>query len=309
MISPTPHPGYKSGFIAIVGKPNAGKSTIMNALMGQPIAGISAKPQTTRRRQLGILTSESAQMIFVDTPGLHESKDKLSLAINNEAKVAIQDADIILFMADATNPPAKMDSSLVDLIQNLNPEASIILAMNKADVGQAQNREKNEAAYLKLFTAGQTPNVLKLSALRATGLQDLLGAIQELLPEGPQFYDDEQITEDFERDIAAEMIRAAAMGCLEDEVPYSVAVLVNEYSERDEGKVYINATIFVEREAQKGIVIGKGGQMIKQIGSQARKDIEAMSGQSVFLDLNVKAKKDWKDDEKFLKQLGLSEKR
>ena len=309
MISPTPHPGYKSGFIAIVGKPNAGKSTIMNALMGQPIAGISAKPQTTRRRQLGILTSESAQMIFVDTPGLHESKDKLSLAINNEAKVAIQDADIILFMADATNPPAKMDSSLVDLIQNLNPEASIILAMNKADVGQAQNREKNEEAYLKLFTAGQTPNVLKLSALRATGLQDLLGAIQELLPEGPQFYDDEQITEDFERDIAAEMIRAAAMGCLEDEVPYSVAVLVNEYSERDEGKVYLNATIFVEREAQKGIVIGKGGQMIKQIGSQARKDIEAMSGQSVFLDLNVKAKKDWKDDEKFLKQLGLSEKR
>ena len=309
MISPTPHPGYKSGFIAIVGKPNAGKSTIKNALMGQPIAGISAKPQTTRRRQLGILTSESAQMIFVDTPGLHESKDKLSLAINNEAKVAIQDADIILFMADATNPPAKMDSSLVDLIQNLNPEASIILAMNKADVGQAQNREKNEEAYLKLFTAGQTPNVLKLSALRATGLQDLLGAIQELLPEGPQFYDDEQITEDFERDIAAEMIRAAAMGCLEDEVPYSVAVLVNEYSERDEGKVYLNATIFVEREAQKGIVIGKGGQMIKQIGSQARKDIEAMSGQSVFLDLNVKAKKDWKDDEKFLKQLGLSEKR
>lgn len=309
MISPTPHPGYKSGFIAIVGKPNAGKSTIMNALMGQPIAGISAKPQTTRRRQLGILTSESAQMVFVDTPGLHESKDKLSLAINNEAKVAIQDADIILFMADATNPPAKMDSSLVDLIQNLNPEASIILAMNKADVGQAQNREKNEEAYLKLFTAGQMPNVLKLSALRATGLQDLLGAIQELLPEGPQFYDDEQITEDFERDIAAEMIRAAAMGCLEDEVPYSVAVLVNEYSERDEGKVYINGTIFVEREAQKGIVIGKGGQMIKQIGSQARKDIEAMSGQSVFLDLNVKAKKDWKDDEKFLKQLGLSEKR
>lgn len=302
-------PVFKSGFVAIVGKPNAGKSTIMNALMGQPIAGISAKPQTTRRRQLGILTSESAQIIFVDTPGLHESKDKLSLAINAEAKMAIQDADIILFMADSTNPPAKMDASLVDLIQGMNPEAKIILAMNKADVGQSQNQEKNQEAYLKLFAEGQSPVVQKLSALRATGLQDLLNTIQVMLPEGPQFYDEEQITEDFERDIAAEMIRAAAMGNLEDEVPYSVAVLVNEFSEREEGKVYINATIYVEREAQKGIVIGKGGQMIKQIGSQARKDIEAMSGESVFLDLNVKVKKDWKDDERFLRQLGLSEKK
>lgn len=302
-------PVFKSGFVAIVGKPNAGKSTIMNALMGQPIAGISAKPQTTRRRQLGILTSESAQIIFVDTPGLHESKDKLSLAINAEAKMAIQDADIILFIADSTNPPAKMDASLVDLIQGMNPEAKIILAMNKADVGQSQNQEKNQEAYLKLFAEGQSPVVQKLSALRATGLQDLLNTIQVMLPEGPQFYDEEQITEDFERDIAAEMIRAAAMGNLEDEVPYSVAVLVNEFSEREEGKVYINATIYVEREAQKGIVIGKGGQMIKQIGSQARKDIEAMSGESVFLDLNVKVKKDWKDDERFLRQLGLSEKK
>lgn len=302
-------PSFKSGFVAIVGKPNAGKSTIMNALMGQPIAGISAKPQTTRRRQLGILTSEHAQIIFVDTPGLHESKDKLSLAINAEAKMAVQDADIILFMADSSALPAKMDANLVDLIQNMNPDAKIVLAMNKTDVGKAQNLEKNQEAYLNLFAGSQAPVVLKLSALRATGLQDLLETLQELLPEGPQFYDEEQITEDFERDIAAEMIRAAAMGNLEEEVPYSVAVLVNEYSEREEGKVYINATIFVEREAQKGIVIGKGGQMIKQIGSEARRDIEAMSGESVFLDLNVKVKKDWKDDERFLKQLGLSEKR
>ena len=302
-------PSFRSGFVAIVGKPNAGKSTIMNALMGQPIAGISAKPQTTRRRQLGILTSEHAQIIFVDTPGLHESKDKLSLAINAEAKMAVQDADIILFMADSSAPPAKMDANLVDLIQNMNPDAKIVLAMNKTDVGKAQNQEKIQEAYLNLFAGSQAPVVLKLSALRATGLQDLLETLQELLPEGPQFYDEEQITEDFERDIAAEMIRAAAMGNLEEEVPYSVAVLVNEYSEREEGKVYINATIYVEREAQKGIVIGKGGQMIKQIGSEARRDIEAMSGESVFLDLNVKVKKDWKDDERFLKQLGLSEKR
>lgn len=298
---------FKSGFIAIVGKPNAGKSTLMNALMGQPIAGISAKPQTTRRRQLGILTSDKAQIILVDTPGLHESKDKLSLAINTEAKIAVQDADLILFMADANTAPATMDTKLVDLIESLNPEAKVFLAMNKADLASKSNLEKNQQAYQDLFA--ENPQVIRISALKTSGLAELLEVLQEALPEGPQYYEAEQITEDFERDIAAEMIRAAAMGNLEEELPYSVAVLVNEYSERDTDKIYIHASIYVEREAQKGIVIGKGGQKIKQIGTDARRDIEAMSGQSVFLDLNVKVKKDWKDDERFLKQLGLSDKK
>ena len=298
---------FKSGFIAIVGKPNAGKSTLMNALMGQPIAGISAKPQTTRRRQLGILTSDKAQIILVDTPGLHESKDKLSLAINTEAKIAVQDADLFLYMADANTAPATMDSKLVDLIESLNPEVKVILAMNKADLASKTNLEKNQQAYQDLFA--ESPQVIRISALKTSGLAELLEALQEALPEGPQYYEAEQITEDFERDIAAEMIRAAAMGNLEEELPYSVAVLVNEYSERDTDKIYIHASIYVEREAQKGIVIGKGGQKIKQIGTDARRDIEAMSGQGVFLDLNVKVKKDWKDDERFLKQLGLSDKK
>lgn len=298
---------FKSGFIAIVGKPNAGKSTLMNALMGQPIAGISAKPQTTRRRQLGILTSDKAQIILVDTPGLHESKDKLSLAINTEAKIAVQDADLILYMADANTAPATMDSKLVDLIESLNPEVKVILAMNKADLASKTNLEKNQQAYQDLFA--ESPQAVRISALKTSGLAELLEALQEALPEGPQYYEAEQITEDFERDIAAEMIRAAAMGNLEEELPYSVAVLVNEYSERDADKIYIHASIYVEREAQKGIVIGKGGQKIKQIGTDARRDIEAMSGQGVFLDLNVKVKKDWKEDERFLKQLGLSDKK
>ena len=302
----TAHP-FKSGFVAVLGRPNAGKSTLMNTLMGQAIAGVSAKPQTTRRRQLGILTSETAQIILVDTPGLHESKDKLSLAINSEAIIAIQDADIILYMADANSAPSSMDEKLVDLIANMNPDAKVILVMNKVDSVAAQILASNQADYQALFT--EMPEMLQISALRAQGVYELLEVIQAALPEGPQYYDAEQITDDFERDIAAEMIRAAAMDNLSQELPYSIAVLVNEYSERDMDRVYINATIFVEREAQKGIVIGKGGQKIKQIGTDARRDIEAMNGQSVFLDLNVKVKKDWKDDERFLKQLGLNDKK
>jgi len=300
------HP-FKSGFAAVLGRPNAGKSTLMNTLMGQAIAGVSAKPQTTRRRQLGILTSDTAQIILVDTPGLHESKDKLSMAINSEAIVAIQDADIILYMADATSAPSAMDGKLAGLIADMNPEAKVILAMNKVDSTSTQNLAHNQDSYQALFA--ETPQTLQISALRAQGVHELLEMIESVLPEGPQYYDEDQITEDFERDIAAEMIRAAAMGQLADELPYSIAVLVNEYSERDADRVYINATIFVEREAQKGIVIGKGGQKIKQIGTDARRDIEAMNGQSVFLDLNVKVKKDWKDDERFLRQLGLNDKK
>ncbi len=302
----TAHP-FKSGFVAVLGRPNAGKSTLMNTLMGQAIAGVSAKPQTTRRRQLGILTSETAQIILVDTPGLHESKDKLSLAINSEAIIAIQDADIILYMADANSAPSSMDEKLVDLIANMNPDAKVILVMNKVDSVAAQILASNQADYQALFT--EMPEMLQISALRAQGVHELLEVIQAALPEGPQYYDAEQITDDFERDIAAEMIRAAAMDNLSQELPYSIAVLVNEYSERDMDRVYINATIFVEREAQKGIVIGKGGQKIKQIGTDARRDIEEMNGQSVFLDLNVKVKKDWKDDERFLRQLGLNDKK
>ena len=200
---------FKSGFVAVLGRPNAGKSTLLNTLMGQAIAGVSAKPQTTRRRQLGILTSDSAQIILVDTPGLHESNDKLSLAINSEAIVAIQDADIILYMADANSAPSAMDKKLAELIAGMNPEAKIILVMNKVDSAPAQNLASNQAGYQALFA--ETPQTLQISALRAQGVHELLEAIQAALPEGPQYYDAEQITEDFERDIAAEMIRAAAM--------------------------------------------------------------------------------------------------
>ncbi|HOE35379.1 MAG TPA: GTPase Era [Anaerolineaceae bacterium] len=298
-------PAYKSGFVSIVGKPNAGKSTLTNRLLGQPVAGVSAKPQTTRKRQLAILTTDEAQIIFVDTPGLHEPKDKLSQFINSEAQYALHDADVILFLADASQKPDKMDETLASLVMELQKDIPVLLALNKIDLTDSKTLAANKALFQNLLPEAR---VVSISAQTGSGIENLLQAVRELLPEGPQYYPPDQITESFERDIAAEMVRAACMDLLEDEVPYSIAVRTDEYSERENGMLYVKATIFVEREAQKAIVIGKNGDMIKRIGSAARVEIEAVSGQKVFLDLTVKLRKDWKNDAAFLKELGLSQK-
>ena len=298
-------PGYKSGFVSIVGKPNAGKSTLANRLLGQPVAGVSAKPQTTRKRQLAILTTDEAQIIFVDTPGLHAPKDKLSQFINSEAQYALHDADLILFLADVSQKPDQLDEGLATLVLEVQKDIPVLLVLNKNDLGDSKTLAANKALFEKLLPGAR---VVSISAQTGNGIENLLRVVRELLPEGPQYYPPEQITETFERDIAAEMVRAACLTLLEDEVPYSIAVRTDEYAERENGMLYVKATIFVERDAQKAIVIGKNGDMIKRIGSAARVDIEAASGQKVFLDLTVKLRKDWKNDQAFLKDLGLSQK-
>jgi GTP-binding protein Era len=297
------HLPFKSGFIAIAGKPNVGKSTLTNVLLGQPIAGVSAKPQTTRKRQLAIRTTAEYQMIFVDTPGLHEPKDKLSQFINAEAAFALKDADLILFLVDGSQPPDEEDRKLAELVQEVEKEAAAILVINKIDLAEGKILAANRKLYQALLP--QAP-VVQISAQMAKGIPDLLQKITELLPEGPRYFPEDQITESYERDIAAEMIRAACMDLLQDELPYSIAVRTDEYSERENGVVYIKATIFVEREAQKPIVIGRNGEMIKRIGTLARAEIEAMNGQKVYLDLTVKVHKDWKNDPAFLRELGFS---
>jgi GTP-binding protein Era len=294
---------FRSGFVSIIGRPNAGKSTLLNRLMGQPIAGVSAKPQTTRKRQLGILTSKTSQIIFVDTPGLHESKDKLSQFINSEAEFAIHDADILCFITDGSTPPDAMDEKLTEMIRRVQANMTVLLLVNKSDMVGTKVFQANKTSYETMLPG---THALAISAQTGEGVAHLLEVIGELLPEGPAYYPEDQITETFERDIVAEMIRAACLTNLADEVPYSIAVRVNEFSERENDVIYINATVFVEREAQKAIVIGKGGEKIKQIGSTARVDIERMSGQKVFLDLAVKVRKDWKNDQIFLKELGLA---
>ena len=297
------HLPFKSGFIAIAGKPNVGKSTLTNVLLGQPIAGVSAKPQTTRKRQLAIRTTAEYQMIFVDTPGLHEPKDKLSQFINSEAVSALSDADLILFLVDGSQKPDEEDRKLADLVHEAQKEDSVLLVINKIDLVDGKTLSAHRKLYQALFP--EAP-VLQISAQTGKGIGELIDSLVERLPEGPMYFPEEQITQTYERDIAAELIRAACMDLLEDELPYSIAVHTDEYSERENGVVYIKATIFVERDAQKAIVIGRNGEMIKRIGTLARTEIEAMNGKKVFLELYVKTRKNWKNDPAFLREVGFT---
>ena len=294
---------FKSGFIAIAGKPNVGKSTLTNVLLGQPIAGVSAKPQTTRKRQLAIRTTDEYQMIFVDTPGLHAPKDKLSQFINSEAVSALSDADLILFLVDGSQKPDEEDRKLADLVHEAQKEDSVLLVINKIDLVDSKTLSAHRKLYQALFP--EAP-VIQISAQTGKGISELIDTIVERLPEGPMYFPEEQITQTYERDIAAELIRAACMDLLEDELPYSIAVRTDEYSERENGAVYIKATIFVERDAQKAIVIGRNGEMIKRIGTLARTEIEAMNGKKVFLELYVKTRKNWKNDPAFLREVGFT---
>jgi GTP-binding protein Era len=295
--------GYKSGYVALVGKPNVGKSTLLNHTIGQTIAAVSYKPQTTRKRQLGIHTTDDAQIIFVDTPGLHTGSYKLSQFINEEALYALMDADLLLFMVDSTTFPDSEDRQLAEEILATAREVPKLLVMNKIDLADPNTVGLHQAAYLELL---DFTDVIRIAALTATGRDALLERIIKLLPEGPQYYPQGQITDTYEREIAEDLIRAAALHHLRDEVPYGVFVLVNDYHLRDETLRYIHATIYVERDSQKGIVIGKGGGMIKAISTMARQEIEAMSGEKVYLELQVKVEKNWRDNPEFLRRYGLS---
>jgi GTP-binding protein Era len=299
----TQNENFKSGFIALVGKPNAGKSTLLNQIMGQPIAGVSFKPQTTRRRQLGILTTEDYQMIFTDTPGLNNAKDKLSQFINNEVKFALEDADVLLFIADISKHPDELDRDLAALIKEKRSTQKVILVFNKSDLAGPGQLSQNKQAFQSLFP--EDPSI-EISARIGKGVTKLIEKVHSLLPVGPEYYPTDQITEDFERDIAAELVRAVAMENLDDELPYSIATQVDEYKERDNDVLYIHGTIYVEREAQKGMVVGRKGMMIRKISTDARLAIEEMTKSKVFLDLQVKTHKDWKNDPAFLSRIGLA---
>lgn len=295
--------GYRSGYVALVGKPNVGKSTLLNAYIGQKIAAVSFKPQTTRRRQLGILTTADAQVIFIDTPGLHGGDYKLSRFINEEAEYALMDADLILFIADGSQFPDGEDRMLAEKVKEKARDVPVLLVLNKADLVEPAEIQRKEQAYKDLLDFDE---FLWISAVTREGREDLLQAIIESLPEGPQYYSDEQITATYEREIAEDLIRAAALHHLRDEVPYGIFVRVDDYLQRDADVRYIHATIFVEHESHKGIVIGKSGSMIKSIGTMAREEIEEMGGEKVYLELQVKVEKNWRNNLDFLSRYGLS---
>ncbi|HEY57697.1 MAG TPA: GTPase Era [Anaerolineae bacterium] len=291
----------KAGYVAIAGRPNVGKSTLINTLLGQKIAAVSPKPQTTRKRQLGILTEPRGQIIFIDTPGIHKPLHKLGKAMNWEAVQAFEDADVVLFMVDVSRPPHPEDELVAQRIQEGAPNLPVVLALNKADAVAEDVLQARREAYEAL--APQARPVV-ISALTGQGLDALLALLFDLLPVSPPYYDDETLTDLYERDIAADLIREAALLHLRDEVPHSIAVRIDEYKERGEHGAYIAATLFVERDSQKGIVIGKGGSMLKQIGTTARQAIEAMSGRKVFLDLRVKVSKNWRNNASTLRRFG-----
>lgn len=292
---------HRSGFVAVAGRPNVGKSTLLNAILAQDILPVSPKPQTTRVRQLAILTTSSAQAIFVDTPGIHRPRNRLGKYMNSVASHALEDADVVLCVFDVHQAPKVGDRLVAEAILQRAPKTATIAALNKMDLVRPERLQSNWNAFLALLPAAHPIGV---SATREDNLDLLTQEIVDRLPKGPQYYSDSEITDAHERDIAADLIRSAALALLRDEVPHSLAVMVDEYTERGQRGAYIAATLYVERDSQKGIVIGKRGSMLREIGKQGRKSIEQMSGRKIYLDLRVKVWPGWRDDVKALRQLG-----
>lgn len=296
--------GFRSGFVAVLGRPNVGKSTLLNTLLEQKVAAVSPRPQTTRKRQLGILTTPEAQIIFVDTPGVHHPKHKLGEAMNRQAQEALEDSDVVLFMVDVCQPPAAEDLLLVDLIHSLESPPAVLLLLNKADLLSTDKMDQRRKLYQELLP---TATILFICALQKANLDQLLVLIQQHLPEGPLYFPPDQVTDLYEREIAADLIRESALLHLRDEVPHGIAVRIDEYKDRDEQAAYIAATLLIERESHKPIVIGQKGAMLKQIGISARQEIENMTGRRVFLELRVKVRKNWRNDENAIRLLGLGD--
>lgn len=295
-------PDHRSGFVAVVGRPNVGKSTLINGWLGQKIAAVSPKPQTTRQRLMGILTRPDAQVIFLDTPGLHKPQHRLGEFMVDQAQQALPDADAICLVVDGSAAPGPSDRIVAQDISARAPQTPVVLAVNKVDLMAASAVEERVAAY-----RGLLPNATDwavISALDEAGRADLLGRIVALLPLGPRYYPEDQVTDLQERFIAAEMIREQVLLYTHEEVPHSVAVLVDEFKERPDGLTYVSATIYVERDSQKRIVLGKGGQLIKQIGQGARLQIEELVGGKVYLELWVKVWEQWRKKDSRLRYLG-----
>lgn len=291
----------KSGFISIIGRPNVGKSTLVNAFLGQKIAAVTPKAQTTRRRQMGILTNDEYQLVFLDTPGIHIPHHRLGDFLNQEALEAMNQVDVILWLVDASDGPTEEDQRIAATLAQMKKRAPLVLAINKIDMLPADRLVLKIAEYTNMVTNAE---VYSLSATRGEGRNELLEALVAKMPMREPEFDEGQITDFYEREIAAELVREACLIHLRNEVPHGVNVRIDEFVERGDKGAHISATVFVERDSQKGIMIGEGGSMLKKIGITARQEIESMSGRKVFLELRVKVEKDWRDDDSALRRFG-----
>jgi GTP-binding protein Era len=295
---------FKSGFIAILGRPNVGKSTFFNAVCGEKISIVANKPQTTRNRITGIKNSPDAQMIFLDTPGMHKAKSPLNRAMVQAAHDTIGDADVLLMMIEAQAAIGEQDLFLIESLKQAQVKVPVFLAINKID-----RIDKPLLLPLmdKLSKLYDYTGIFPVSALKGDGLDTLLKNLQEALPEGPQLFPDDIVTDSTERFIAGEFIREQIMLLTSQEIPYASAVTIDAFKEDEEKNlIRISATINVEKESQKAIMIGKKGAMLKKIGTQARLSMENLFGAKVFLELFVRVKKDWSSSDRLLREFGLT---
>ena len=289
---------FRSGFITIIGRPNAGKSTLMNTILQQKIAIVSDKPQTTQNRIRGFYTTDDAQLIFIDTPGIHKPKHKLGEFMNEAAKGAVAGVDLIFYIVDAGQPYGKGEEYI---IRSLPKDTPVFLLLNKIDL-----LEKDALLHMIMEYSERFPfaEIVPVSALKDDNVDRLLETVISYLPEGPCYYPEDIVTDQPERVIMAEIVREKVLECTSDEIPHAVAVEMQEVKERENGTVYAGAVIYVERESQKGIVIGKNGAMLKRIGRLARLEMERTLGSKFYLELWVKVKKDWRNKELYLRNFG-----
>lgn len=292
---------HRSGFVALIGRPNVGKSTLLNALLQQKIVITSPKPQTTRNQVLGILTETDAQIVFIDTPGIHAPKHKLGAYMVDEAVRAVPDADAILWLVDVAEAPQLEDEHIAGILTARQEGQPVVLGLNKIDRVDRETLDERHAAFGTLL---QPTATVAFSATQRLHLDELLAVLRGVLPPGPQYYPPDQVTNVQERFVAAELVREQVLHHLHEEVPHAVAVVVDEFKERSPEMTYIAATIYVERESQKGIVLGEAGKMLKRIGQHARQEIEKLLATRVYLELWVKVVPHWRRDDATLRRFG-----
>ncbi|CZQ87394.1 GTP-binding protein Era [Trichococcus flocculiformis] len=294
---------FKSGFVSIIGRPNVGKSTLLNRIVGQKVAIMSDVPQTTRNKIQGVVTSDDSQIVFIDTPGIHKPQTRLNDFMLKSAYSTFNEVDLVLFMVNAAEKRGAGDNFILEKLKNLRTPKFLVI--NKID----QVKPEELLKIIMDYTSDNEFNeVIPISAIQGNNVDEMMVTIKKYMPEGPQFYPDDQVTDHPEYFVVSEFIREKILQLTKEEVPHSVAVVVESMLRNEDDKVHVHATIIVDRASQKGIIIGKGGKMLKEIGVRARRDIEAMLGDKIYLELWVKVQKDWRDKQSYLQDYGYRQK-